>query len=184
MPDQQPNHAGRASEFVELYGQYQFRLFHYICPLVPSLTDAEDIMQEVATVLWEKFDEFESGTNFLAWARSVAHFRVLEFRRRQDRQPAYLSDDALERLSAVADSMRDGVDERRESLAYCYEKLNDKEKQMLMHRYTPGRTLTELAKQEGRPVDSIYQSVGRVRRRLIDCVRRRMASHHRAEGPN
>ena len=182
MPDREPNESDRASEFVELYGQHQFRLFHYICPLVPSLTDAEDVMQEVATVLWQRFDEFESGTNFLAWARSVAHYRVLEFRRAQSRQPAFLSDDALERVSAVAETMEDEFGDQREALNFCYEKLSDAERRIIMQRYTPGETLADLAQQENRPVDSIYQSIRRIRHRLTECIRRRLAANDHTEG--
>ena len=76
------------------------------------------------------------------------------------------------------------VDARRESFVYCYNKLTDSDKQMLMCRYTPGETLVELAKEKDRPVDSIYQSIGRIRRRLIECIRRRMASQDRVEGPS
>jgi len=40
-------------------GIYAFILFLLISP-----SDADDILQETLTVMWKKFDEFESGTSF------------------------------------------------------------------------------------------------------------------------
>ena len=39
----------------------------FIRRLVPSRSDADDVMQEVALVLWEKFSEFRPEADFLAW---------------------------------------------------------------------------------------------------------------------
>lgn len=38
---------------------------------------ADDILQETMSVLWNKFDQYVIGTDFLSWALKVAHFQVL-----------------------------------------------------------------------------------------------------------
>ena len=53
-------------DFGRLFVQYQPRIYGYIRSLVADRSDAEDMLQETASVLWQKFDEFTPGTNFLA----------------------------------------------------------------------------------------------------------------------
>lgn len=35
--------------------------------LVPMQADADDVMQEISVVLWEKFDSLLEGVDFRAW---------------------------------------------------------------------------------------------------------------------
>jgi RNA polymerase sigma-70 factor (ECF subfamily) len=46
----------------------------------------------------------------------------------------------------------------------------------LQRRYLAGVTGEEVAHQMGRPANSVYQSLGRVRRVLLECVRRRLST--------
>ena len=77
----------RSNEFAELLTAQQRSLFAYICALVHNLRDAEDLYQEVALTLWEKFADYRSGTNFGAWAVATARFKVQAFLRGKRRDP-------------------------------------------------------------------------------------------------
>ena len=74
-------------EFIKLFTRYQRRVFLFILSQVPSPVDAEEIHQETNVVVWNKFDQFELGTNFFAWACRIASYEVLKYRekRRRDR---------------------------------------------------------------------------------------------------
>ena len=61
--------------------------------MVPVWQDAEDILQETKVRLWDQFARFTPGTNFGAWASTVARFMVLEYRERASRQKLYFSGD-------------------------------------------------------------------------------------------
>ena len=63
----------RVRQFGELLAECHRDLFTFIYSLVQHHADAEDVYQQVAVVLWKKFDTFEIGTNFAAWATTVAH---------------------------------------------------------------------------------------------------------------
>ena len=71
-----------ASEFVQLFSAHQRGVHAYISALVPSATDADDLMQETSLALWEKFDEFDPQRDFHRWACGVAYISVLRHRRR------------------------------------------------------------------------------------------------------
>lgn len=177
-----PSADASIAEFLDLYGQHQVRLFRYIRVLVQRMEDAEDLMQEVSKDLWKDFARFEPGTNFLAWARRIAFLRVQEFRRAANRRPAHLPDDVLEAVAAAAEEVSNRHDDRREALELCRQKLRDSDRELLEHRYAGEQSLTTIAEKIGRPLDSIYQSLRRIRGTLLECMERQMSLWQRGEG--
>jgi RNA polymerase sigma-70 factor (ECF subfamily) len=53
-------------DFGRLFVRYQSRIYGFIRSLVVHRDDAEDLLQETASVLWRKFGEFRPGSDFLA----------------------------------------------------------------------------------------------------------------------
>ena len=66
----------RHAQFLRLYTRHQHRILAYIYTLVPNRADAEDLLQDTAVLLWEKFAQFELGTDFIAWACRVAFLKI------------------------------------------------------------------------------------------------------------
>ena len=81
----------RGARFMRVYLEHQRRIFGLIRALVPSGADADDILQETSAVLWQKFDEFDPGTNFAAWSLRIARFQVMAYYTTRRRQKARLS---------------------------------------------------------------------------------------------
>ena len=52
----------RYDEFVELLQRATGQILAYLNALLLNFNDAEDVFQESCVVLWQKFDEFQSGT--------------------------------------------------------------------------------------------------------------------------
>ena len=74
---------GRREEFSALLARVDRALFAFVFALAPNRNEAEELLQETRVVLWEKFDDVAPGTNFLAWAYSVARLEVLKYRERR-----------------------------------------------------------------------------------------------------
>ena len=55
----------RKAEFARYLADHQARLYGYIHSLVPDLNHADDLYQQTALVLWNKFDEFDRGPELL-----------------------------------------------------------------------------------------------------------------------
>jgi len=68
--------------FLALLVPNQMRIQAFILTLVPNVADAEDIYQETVYVMWDKISTFEIGTDFVAWAVTIAKFKILELLRR------------------------------------------------------------------------------------------------------
>ncbi len=165
-------------EFVALYGRCQGHLFRYVAALVPHLQDAEDVLGETAVVLWNRFAEFERGTNFMAWARRIAYLRVLEYYRARNRR-FLLPERLLENLAAEAESRETGIAKKLALMVECKGLLPTQDLRLLEKRYVENLKVRDLAVLIGRPENSISKSLGRIRRKLLECIERKMAAENR-----
>jgi RNA polymerase sigma-70 factor (ECF subfamily) len=165
--------------FVRLLGRYQQRVYSFILTLVPHWADADEVLQETNIVLWRKFSEFQPDTDFVRWANQVAYFEVLKFRRRQQKDHLFFSDAFVEEVAAEVMEMSEALQLQRDRLAGCLQKLSDRDRTLIHLRYDEGSSVKRVAEQLGRSADSVYKSLGRVRRMLIDCIHREKVAEER-----
>lgn len=170
----------KRKEFADLFLQVHRDLFGFIYALLQNLEDTDDVYQETAVVLWEKFDDFTPGSNFRAWAMRIARFRVLKFAEAKRKQRALFSAEVLESLADAYERDVDGAGKSRaEALAGCLQKLSDRERRLIVRCYAPGRNYDEIARAEGRTVGAVYQAVNRIRKALYACIERSIAMESR-----
>ena len=163
-----------SAEFVQLFTHHQRRLFLFILSQIPNPIEAEEVQQETNVVIWSKFSQFRPGTNFLAWVSQIANFEVMKFRSRKKRDRMQFSVEFLETVSKEALERSDELEERRNALIECIQKLRPRDRELIQQRYAPGEKGKHLAEQIGRPANSVYQSLGRIRRALMECIQRRL----------
>lgn len=70
-------------EFVHLWTKSSRRIHAYLLALSMSWSEAEDLLQEVASTAWEKFPEFDQSRDFVTWANGIARNKALSARRKQ-----------------------------------------------------------------------------------------------------
>lgn len=160
--------------FGRLLIEFQPQIYGYIRSFITNECDAEEVLQEVASVLWKKFDDFQSGTSFLAWGLSVARYEVMYFWRKQSRDRLWF-DDAL--LESVADDtlvLDKQSQEMHAALKGCISKLTPRQRHLISHRYQASTSIVELAKEFGRPASSLYKSLVSIRGSLRICIARAM----------
>ena len=139
--------------------------------LTGETMSAHDILQDTTLVLWEKFDQFQRGTSFIAFAREVARYRVLRYRQINARNAVLIEPDLLELVASVAaesDDDRERV--YHDALAGCVEKLSSTDRDLIRHRYTADVSVKILAEQLGRSENALSQSFARIRRSLRACI--------------
>jgi RNA polymerase sigma-70 factor (ECF subfamily) len=167
--------AARAEEFVPLLSANTRRIYTYILTLMPNRADAEEILQEVNVLLWQRFHEFEPGTNFGAWACRVAYYKSLHFLERRKLHPTAFSDSMLESLDAEMIAMDDSLDSEYQALADCLSKLSQEDRELITFRYADGGAPQRMAEVFDRPIRQIYRALDRIRRALLECVTRKLA---------
>jgi RNA polymerase sigma-70 factor (ECF subfamily) len=167
-------------EFVGLIVRHQAKMRAFIISLMPGVPGVADVLQETNLVLWEKMKTFKSGTNFTAWAFTVARFEVMTHCRKLRRQEAAMKDSKL--IEEIADQIEmdfaegDGVIESRvEALKICMQRLSDEERDVVRRRYSTGWSLAEYARQTGLSASSLRTKLQRLRVTLRKCIAARLA---------
>ncbi|MEW4526141.1 sigma-70 family RNA polymerase sigma factor [Maioricimonas sp. JC845] len=157
---------------MRLFTVSQRRLYLFILSQVPSVEQAEEILQNANVVILAKHSQFEAGTNFFAWAAKIATYEVLKFRQKRHRDRLRFSDEFVQAIAKDASERSEIHEDRRRALELCLKKLRNSDRELIEQRYAPGVSGKELAEQLGRPANSVYQSLGRIRRTLAECVKR------------
>ena len=129
MPD---SSLDRSTELLQLMMKYQRRIFAYIHTLVPSRSDAEDILQEASLTICEKFKDFELGTNFYSWACQIAYWKVRAARKKYATAKVVFNQEVLDVISQTRSEMEEELDVRHEALSRCLQKLNDRDRRMVL----------------------------------------------------
>jgi RNA polymerase sigma-70 factor (ECF subfamily) len=160
----------RSSELVQLMMKYQRKLFGYILTLVPSRSDAEDILQETSLTICEKFADFETGTNFYSWACQIAYWKVRAARKKFATSKVIFNEEVLEAVSQTRLEMEDELDIRHNALSRCLHKLNERDRRMVLVRYESGHNVKAAAQACGRTIQGAYKALNRIRKTLHDCV--------------
>lgn len=166
----------RRDAFARLFAQHDRWLFAYLVSLLGSAAHAEEVFQEVCVVLWRENEMFQIGTDFVSWVSVIAHNQVYRFRRQQRRVGPQLSDAAVDLLSQDAVERVDLLESRREALRRCLEKLGEKDRQLVGHCYGDSRATFKTAAQDlGRPANTVYKSLNRIRKSLYECIERTLS---------
>jgi len=167
--------ADSLQEFVKLLTDHQWSLRGFILSLMPGSPDVGDVLQNTNLVLWQKRKRFKHGSNFLRWACRVARYEVMHYRDRV-RKHAHLpfSDELINVLAEPK-----GIDGSQEALLtaldICLEQLSEKHRDLIVHRYTPGKSLKAHAKTLGTSAESLRVTLHRIRQALRNCVKRKLA---------
>src|SRR5580700_2157340 len=85
--------------FLSLFLRSEREIFRYVAALVPNLTDAEDIVQQTAVALWEKFDAYDPSLPFTPWACRFALNKTRQWIERQRRWQVLLDRGLAEELA-------------------------------------------------------------------------------------
>jgi RNA polymerase sigma-70 factor (ECF subfamily) len=148
----------------------------FILGLMPDPNRAEDIFQEVFLTVTRKASDYEPGTNFLAWVRSIARLKVLEACRSHRGGPTLLDPEAIDALAAAAaEDQADDWDQRRLLLADCLEKLAPRAREIVEMRYSFEQlSPPTIAQRLSWSVNAVHVALSRARKFLQECTRRRL----------
>jgi RNA polymerase sigma-70 factor, ECF subfamily len=161
----------RGEQFMTLYSGHQRRLYLYTMTLLPASVDAEDVLQEANLVLWRKFDQYQPGTNFFAWACQIIRYEVLKYRERRVRTAQLLDPDVFDSLAETAISQVEHLDEsHRRALVDCMQRLSNGDRDLMRCRYSEAMEVQRIAAAMNRSPNAVSKSLGRIRRLLLDCI--------------
>ena len=161
-----------AAQIAQLIVKHRHGLLAYLYGVLPDAHAAEDLFQEVCVVAVQKAGEFQDGTNFVAWARTIARNKLREHLRR--RSGVSVDDAFFDGVESAFDEVRD-PDVRKEALRRCLGDIQDRTRQMLVWRYEEGLTAASIAARMGQSRAGVNSLLQRVREILRECVDRRIS---------
>lgn len=167
----------RRDAFARLFAKHDRWLFSYLVTLLANPAHAEEVFQEVCVIVWRNYDQFELGTDFVKWVSVVAHNQVRKFRREAKKTGFQLSEITCERLAADAARGADLFEFRREALRKCLGKLTPGDGQLVQRCYSESSaSFKTIAEEVGRPVNTVYKALNRIRRSLQQCIDRSLSA--------
>lgn len=159
--------------FIRQLTDWQNRLFGYLVTILGNVHDAHDVLQETNVVMWRKMDEFESGSNFGAWAKRCAQFQALAFLRDKKRDRHVFDEETLARLieedAQLVDSAS-GDEEQEIALRECLASLPDEQRRLIRDRYRDQLSVRELAGRIGKKESATKMALMRIRESLLVCI--------------
>lgn len=164
----------RYERFLDLFTADRDGIYGYIFSMLPNHADAEDVFQKCCIVLWRKLDLYVEGSSFLGWARTVAHYEVLNFRRTAQHDRHYFSQELIEQLSQQQQLPQSSASARSDALQGCLQKLGRTDRELLDTLYGSDQSLAELAQATGRAIQTLYNRAAMLRRKLCECVQQSM----------
>ena len=163
-------------DFQRLLYRNQTRIYAYVLSLVGNYPDADDIMQDTITVMWQKFSDFQPGSDFIAWGIKIAQFKILDYRRSKQRQKVVqYDDDILEEVISRATEAGKHFDERVEILSQCLKKQKERYFNIIKLRYFDGIDPKAIADRTGLTMSNVYKLLSRAYSQLLLCMKTTMA---------
>jgi len=174
-PDQQ-------AEFVQLLNAAHRRLLAYLVSILGNVADAEDVLQRASVTMWQKFEFFESGTDFPAWASTIAFYEARNFQRLNARSRLVFSDDLIQTLAEERLQDVVNVDARHEALGKCLRALDEPARRLLEAAYLEDGSVITLAEKLGRAPQTLYNKLNLLRKKLFRCVEKRLNEELASDG--
>ena len=145
----------RTTEITLLWTAAQPAVLAFIRSVTPQLSDAEDILQETARQIVARFGEYDPARPFGPWAMGVARYKVLEWRRRQNRRDLPFEDEAIEAIHAAYAERAEDWTEIGHAIDHCIKKAPPAMGKLLLLRYLENLKPAEIARRLGSTANSV-----------------------------
>ncbi|TWT92854.1 RNA polymerase sigma factor [Botrimarina colliarenosi] len=169
------NGAGAMRELARLWVRSYPAISAFITANVADAHHAEDLVQEVAQVVAEKFSEFDQQRSFVSWSLGIARLRILKYYRTQSRDRLVLSEEALVRIADALEHVDVHAEQRRDALRHCLGKLSGRRLTAIEMRYRDGLKVSDVAERLKTSSSAISVMLHRVRQSLMECVQKRLS---------
>jgi RNA polymerase sigma-70 factor, ECF subfamily len=161
-------------QFTRLWTAAQPAVANLVFAAIPDFQQAEDVLQDVAVVLFRKFQEYDAARPFTRWALAIARFEVLGSKRRQARSLLQLDPELVGSLAERCMEMKPEFDARSAAVQRCLEQLKNRAMELVRLRYDNGLPPREIAARLHSTSLRIRARLNRIRTSLRRCIQRQL----------
>jgi RNA polymerase sigma-70 factor, ECF subfamily len=170
---------GSTVAFEALYHQTSRKLFGICLRVLADRAEAEEVLQEVFTTVWQKARQFEAGrASAIGWLAMITRNRAID---RLRTLPARESMATIDLAQQIEDPRRPLIDEAqsladRDRLEGCIHELDWRQRALIRAAFFEGSTYEELATRIGSPLGSVKSWIRRGLMQLRTCLERTAVS--------
>jgi RNA polymerase sigma-70 factor, ECF subfamily len=161
---------GQTDDFLRLYTRCQRQIYVYLRARLRNASDVDDVVQQVATVLWQKFDEYFRDQDFARWALGIARLECLKWRKVKGRLLTNFQEELADLVDNEILACSESADIRSDALQKCLEKVLPTGRAMLAQRYESNKSVAEIARAYQRTESAVYKSLQKIHDSLYECV--------------
>ena len=165
------------TRFIEALTRHQPALEAFCHANLANREDARELLQATCVKLWQKAADWDPDTEFLPWAFTVARFTILSHYRDQKRDRLVFDEDVILAMADEIEEAATAFDDRREALARCIRKLDQRQRTLLHDHYTASLSLREIAEASGRSLSAVKMTLLRIRQQLRACIEREIRTN-------
>ena len=164
---------GDRQAFASLYDRTSAKLYGICLRLLGSEAEAQDVLQDVYVIVWEKAGRFDpSKAGAITWLAVLARNRAIDRLRRRS-----VGTDAIEAAAHIEDESPSAFDiveqaDNAARLGRCLEQLEEHSRSLIRSACLDGASYPELAEREGVPLGTMKSWIRRGLQRLRGCLER------------
>jgi len=148
----------------------------FVRSFVRNPTEAEDVLQEVALVIVDRYDSYDFQQPFIGWALGIARRVVWSHLRKKYRNQDLVLTDAVDKVAAAFEQLDPHAQRMKDALSLCIQKVQGTGRDALRLRYEEGFELEQIGAKLGKTANSIGVLLHRVRTTLRECVQRQLST--------
>jgi len=145
----------------------------YVRSVILDYHDSEDVIQNIALVFADKYEQLGSSRDLIPWALKVARYEVANYFRAQNREKKFFDEKAMQRIEHAYQSIHPEADDVKAALHECIKKLHDRPRDVLRLRYFKDMGIGDISRQLEISKNAVYIMLCRAREALANCVQRK-----------
>lgn len=162
---------GDREALAELYARFQRPLFRYLFHLLGNKESAEDVLQQVMVIVWQKAYTFQGIAQAASWIFGIAHHQAFKALRRESNASASVTVTELETVMDMRDEAMDPEADMvrqatHEEIAKALACLTAEHREVLELAFFQDFACKEIAAIVGIPVGTVKSRLSYARRAL------------------
>lgn len=145
----------------------------FVTSVVRDFKDRDDVLQEIAVVVFESFDSYDQQRPFVPWVMGVARNQVGLYLRQRVKNRLVFDVDTVNCLATAFTELSPREQHRLDALTDCLKLLDDRARELCHLRYYDNLKPAGIAEKLGMAPNAVAKALQRIRDQLRDCINRR-----------
>lgn len=161
----------RRAEFEENLKNSRNALMSFILSKINKSMDVEDVFQRASMIMWNKYDLFDSTTNFISWACTIAFYESRNYCRSFIRCPISFDSEIYDKIS-LNQIFEDRQDNKMYDKLYnALSELDEESRNLLIGVYANGEEAKDLAKKAGKSPQTYYNKLNIAKKKIMEKLK-------------